>query len=185
VQAQLLVRMLHLPAFSGPQLATARDALRACAGQADTALAGLPAGAAGLAALEAMQRFAVRTVLPFLTDGGLFHFPWLQRAVWQHCPTLAPAGMAGKLWAASGWRQALHAAALGVQLLCGPSAASPSPSPLYSPGTVASPLCRKQSCQLCFALLQGCRGTGPRQTPRQWPRRWPAWPGCMRHWRMP
>lgn len=99
-QAQLQARLLEQPALAGPELAAPRAAVRRCAEQADAALAHLPAEPAALAVLEAMLRFAVRTILPYYPTGGLFCFPWLERAVWHHCPSLRPAdaGMPGAAW---------------------------------------------------------------------------------------
>lgn len=90
MQQQVAARVLRHPAYAGCALAGAREALRAWAVQADGVLAGLAQEAGALAALEAMQRFAVRSALPFYTDAGLFTFPWLERAVMRQCASLRP-----------------------------------------------------------------------------------------------
>lgn len=89
-------RMLQ-PAFAGAALGPACEALRVCALRADAALAGLSRDAAALAALESVQRFALRASLPlFGPRAGLFLLPgWLERPVWQLQPSLAPTGLAG------------------------------------------------------------------------------------------
>ncbi|KAL4853947.1 hypothetical protein ACK3TF_005182 [Chlorella vulgaris] len=88
MQAGLGTGLALHPKLLTHALSEARAALYACARQADSALAPLSPQAAALATLEAMHRFAVRSVLPFLPAGGLFSFPWLERAVWQLRPSL-------------------------------------------------------------------------------------------------
>lgn len=90
MQAGLGTGLALHPELLTHALSEARAALYACARQADSALAPLSPQAAALAILEAMHRFAVRSVLPFLPAGGLFSFPWLERAVWQLRPSLRP-----------------------------------------------------------------------------------------------
>ncbi|KAI3425028.1 hypothetical protein D9Q98_008406 [Chlorella vulgaris] len=90
MQAGLGTGLALHPELLTHALSEARAALYACARQADSALAPLSPQAAALAILEAMHRFAVRSVLPFLPAGGLFSFPWLEHAVWQLHPSLRP-----------------------------------------------------------------------------------------------
>lgn len=111
-------RVLGQPAFAGEQLQRARQALRACAEQAHAVLGALGGGpdAAAVAALEAMQRFAVRTTLPVLgAKGGLHAFPWLEQAVWEHAPALRPAGGLGR---AGDGRGLVHTCLPGVIACC-------------------------------------------------------------------
>lgn len=88
VSAQLERRMAACVRLAGGHLHSARAAARACAEEAETALASCGADAAPLAALEAMQRFAVRTILPVAPASGLHAFPWLDAAVAALCPAL-------------------------------------------------------------------------------------------------
>lgn len=93
---QLSSRVLHQPAFADERLTQARLALVDCAVQADAVLVGLCATDAALAALEAMQRVAIRLSLPFYSTSGALHvFPWLEQAIYTHVPSLRPAGLAG------------------------------------------------------------------------------------------
>lgn len=120
VHDQAKARIVGRPLFAGENMQEARNALRACAQQADEALAGRAGGDAAAAAdpaaaahavLEAMQRFAVRTILPVSPKGGLFCFPWLETAVWSLCPALRPARLPlGDTWHAVGGGSQLEAA---------------------------------------------------------------------------
>ncbi|PSC72502.1 lysine methyltransferase METTL21D [Micractinium conductrix] len=104
--------------YAGAALARGRQAVLACTEAADAALAG-PAGssdgdggaAAALVVLEAMQRFAVRCILPVAPAGGLHAFPWLEAAVWDCCAALRPAGPTQpEGWPPMSGRSALEAA---------------------------------------------------------------------------